>query len=85
MILMKQLPNVSPQASRIVVNKLDSLKISSFEGESVSLANKTIIAAHKRLHMIHKVPKDFEFLVLNIYRSTSVPSFSRFLKSIKLH
>jgi hypothetical protein len=85
MILMKQLTNVSPQASRIVINKLESLKMSSFEGESVSLVNKTIIAAHKWLDMIDKVPKDFECLVLNIYRSTSIPSFSRFLEAIKLH
>jgi hypothetical protein len=85
MIMMKQLTNVSPQAARLVINKIESLQMSSFEGESVTLANKTINAAHKWLSMIHKVPQDFELLVLSIYRSTSIPSFSRFLEAIKLH
>lgn len=85
MILMKQLTNVSPQAARLVINKIESLTMSSFEGESIALANKTIHAAHKWLSMINKIPNDFELIVLSIYKTTSVPSFLRFLEAIKIH
>ena len=85
MMLMKQLTNVSPQASRLVTNKIESLTMNSFEGESIALANKTIHAAHKWLSMINKVPNDFEMIVLAIYKTSSIPSFLRFLEAVKLH
>lgn len=85
MTLMKQLTNVSPQAARLVINKVESLNMSDIEGESIAVVNKTIHAIHKWLNMIRKVPNDFELIVLAIYKTTSIPVFQRFLEAVKLH
>jgi hypothetical protein len=85
MLLVRQLTNVSPQASCIMVNKVVGMKISDFEGESITLVNKTLNAAHKWLTMIHCLPPDFVLIVLDIYETTSVPYFARYLDTFKLH
>jgi hypothetical protein len=85
MLLVSQLTNVSPQASRIMVNKVIGMKMSDFEGKSITLVNKTLNAAHKWLTMIHHLPPDFVLIVLDIYETISVPYFARYLDTIELH
>jgi hypothetical protein len=83
MVLIRQLTNVSPEAIRVVTNKLATLSMADFEGESVLLVNKAILCTVKWLQMLNRPPHDLEVIVMRIYRTTSIPSFRNRLEAIR--
>jgi hypothetical protein len=75
--------NFSADAVRLVTNKLTSLSMGQFEGESIVMVNKAINCTYKWLNMLGRLPPDFEVIVMRIYKTTSIPSFGRKLEAIK--
>jgi hypothetical protein len=83
MVLMRQLTNVSAEAVRIITNKLATLSLADFEWESFSLANNAIHCTYKCwLQMLNHTPHDMEVIFMQIYKTTSIPSFKHRLEAI---
>jgi hypothetical protein len=74
---------LSPEAIRVVTQKIVDLKVATFEGESILLTCKYVCAGLKWLATINKLPADPKTIVMNIMEVCMVSESVRYLESLK--
>lgn len=83
LIIMKKLQSHTEAATKYLSNSIENMKLTNFEGESVSRATSLIRGAYKRLKLINKVPEDFEKWVLKVFQTSTVPEFNQAFQHIQ--
>ena len=77
--------HVSEEGARVMLKKLQTMKLSSFQGEDVDKVVSLLRASLERLDAINKTPFDIEKQLFKVFRSCSVPEFSEFFKTMEFN
>ena len=77
--------HVSEEERRVMLKKLQTMKLLSFQGEDVDKVVSLLRASLERLDAINKTPFDIEKQLIKIFCSCSVPKFSEFFKTMEFN
>jgi hypothetical protein len=77
-VAMECITSMSHSVSRALSLKVQSLKIRDFEGENVLRVISFLRGALSRLRVVNMVPPDTEFILFEIFQSTTCQKFNLF-------
>lgn len=81
--LICQLTSTSGTAVRFVTQSLTTLnKVTDLEGQSIGLMCRNIRSIIKWLQMVDKVPRDLDTIVMQIFKTCTVPQFQQTFKQL---
>ena len=82
LIMIKVITSTTEEATRAMVRKLTTMKITEIQGEDVDKAISNIRTAITRLRTVDQVPSDIKKLLIEIFQKTSVPGFNDVFKAL---
>ena len=81
--MIKTILHLSEEGARVMLRKIQTMKVTDFEGEDVDKVVSLLRASIDRLKSINKLPFDIERQLFGIFRSCSVPDFSDIFKAME--
>lgn len=82
-LLFHQLTSVSVESIRLLIQQLENLKVTSYDGENITAVNSDIRATQQWLDAVNKVPDDFLVIVQKILKTCTVQDFLSYLNSVE--
>ena len=82
-IMMNLVTTTSDQAMRVVIDKVNRLRLTDFDGENVLLAVSFLRGAIQLLSNNNSVPHDILNSVFNMMRAASTPAFVSFVTNLE--
>lgn len=82
LMMIKVITSTTEEATRAMIRKLTTMKISDLQGENVDKAISNVRIALTRLRTVNQVPNDIKKLLIELFQTTSVPGFNEVFKTL---